>query len=69
MTTINCSLNCKHQKDGRCTLEDAASMLSVDTDCVFLAKPDKAGAQPLHSRLNDNYVIGNNNVIKSKGDV
>ena len=36
MTTINCSLNCKHQKDGRCTLEDAASdTLSVDTDCVF----------------------------------
>ena len=43
MTTINCSLNCKHQKDGRCTLEDAASdTLSVDTDCVFFEeKPDK----------------------------
>jgi hypothetical protein len=46
MTTINCSLNCKHQKDGRCTLEDAASdTLSVDTDCVFFEeKPDKAGS-------------------------
>jgi len=46
MTTINCSLNCKHQKDGSCILEDAASdTLSVDTDCVFFEeKHDKAGS-------------------------
>jgi hypothetical protein len=36
MTTINCSLNCKHQHDGKCMLDDAVSdTLSVDTDCVF----------------------------------
>jgi hypothetical protein len=46
MTTINCSLNCKHQKDGRCTREDAASdTLSVDTDCVFFEeKPGRTGS-------------------------
>lgn len=36
MTTINCSSNCKHQHDGKCTLENAFSnALSVETDCVF----------------------------------
>ncbi len=44
MTTINCSLNCKHQHDGKCMLEDAVSgTLSVDTDCVFFEeKPNKS---------------------------
>ncbi|HOQ08159.1 MAG TPA: hydroxymyristoyl-ACP dehydratase [Clostridiales bacterium] len=47
MTTINCSLNCRHQKDGRCTLEDAAcDTLSTDTDCVFFEeKTDRTGSQ------------------------
>jgi len=46
MTTINCSLNCKHQKDGRCMLEDAScDTLSTDTDCVFFEeKTDRAGS-------------------------
>jgi len=46
MTTINCSLNCIHQKDGRCMLEDASSdTLSLDTDCVFFEeRPNKAGS-------------------------
>ena len=36
MTTINCSSNCKHQYDGKCTLENVFSKaLSVKTDCVF----------------------------------
>lgn len=39
MTTINCSSNCKHQHDGKCTLENAFSKaLSVETDCVFFEK-------------------------------
>lgn len=43
MTTINCSSNCIHQQDGKCTLENAfAGTLAVDTDCVFFkGKPDK----------------------------
>src|SRR6266403_1371830 len=44
MTTINYYLNCIHQKDGRCMLEDASSdTLSLDTDCVFFEeRPNKA---------------------------
>ncbi len=43
MTTINCSSNCIHQQDGKCTLENAfAGTLAVDTDCVFFnERPDK----------------------------
>jgi len=36
MTTINCSLNCRHQHDGKCMLENAISdIMSTDTDCIF----------------------------------
>ncbi len=36
MTTINCSLKCKHQNDGRCLLENAVSKtLSAETDCTY----------------------------------
>jgi hypothetical protein len=36
MTTITCSSNCIHQKDGVCTLESAFSnSLSNETDCAF----------------------------------
>ena len=36
MTTINCSSDCKHQLDGKCTLENAISNASsAKTDCVF----------------------------------
>ncbi|MGE5613050.1 MAG: hypothetical protein ACM3XR_01465 [Bacillota bacterium] len=36
MTTINCASNCKHQHDGRCTLENAISeTISNVTDCVY----------------------------------
>lgn len=43
MTNINCSSNCKHQADGKCTLENAISeALSLETDCVYFEeKPDK----------------------------
>jgi hypothetical protein len=43
MTTINCSSNCKHQQDGKCTLENAFSnALSTHTDCAFFEeKPAK----------------------------
>jgi hypothetical protein len=44
MTTINCSSNCIHQQDGKCTLENASTgTLAVDADCVFFEeRPDKA---------------------------
>ena len=36
MTNINCSSNCKHQIDGKCTLDNATiNSLSAKTDCVF----------------------------------
>ena len=43
MTTINCSSNCKHQHDGKCTLESTFSTaLSAATDCAFFEeKPHK----------------------------
>ncbi|MEN6313421.1 MAG: hypothetical protein ABFD25_04140 [Clostridiaceae bacterium] len=39
MTTINCSSDCKHQHDGKCTYENACfKVLSVETDCIFYEK-------------------------------
>lgn len=36
MTNINCASNCKHQSDGKCTLDNATdNLLSAETDCVF----------------------------------
>lgn len=44
MTTINCSLKCKHQCDGKCTLEDAISqIMSAETDCVFFEERTNTG--------------------------
>ncbi|HHV28401.1 MAG TPA: hydroxymyristoyl-ACP dehydratase [Clostridium sp.] len=36
MTTINCSSNCVHQQDGKCTLDSVTkNSASVSPDCVF----------------------------------
>lgn len=36
MTTINCSSNCIHQKDGLCTLENAATNSSFTSiHCIY----------------------------------
>ncbi|MFZ5989136.1 MAG: hydroxymyristoyl-ACP dehydratase [Bacillota bacterium] len=36
MTTINCSSNCVHQQDGKCTLDNVTkNSTSVTSDCVF----------------------------------
>jgi|GEM_PF-765798 len=36
MTTINCSSNCIHQKDGKCMLNNTIiSSVSFTSDCVF----------------------------------
>lgn len=36
MTTINCSSNCVHQQDGKCTLDSVTkNSASVSSDCVF----------------------------------
>ena len=44
MTTINCSSNCRHQLDGKCTLENAISnTLSMDTGCVFFEEKNARG--------------------------
>ncbi|HBW26303.1 MAG TPA: hydroxymyristoyl-ACP dehydratase [Hungateiclostridium thermocellum] len=36
MTTINCSSNCVHQQDGKCTLDSVTKNSdSASPDCVF----------------------------------
>ena len=36
MTTINCSSNCIHQQDGKCTLDNVTkNPKSVLSDCIF----------------------------------
>lgn len=43
MTTINCSSNCIHQSDGKCTLDNTqTNNLSAVSDCVYYEeKPSK----------------------------
>ncbi|RCX20979.1 hypothetical protein DFR58_101183 [Anaerobacterium chartisolvens] len=42
MTTINCSSNCIHQVDGKCTMENTATnLVSISSDCVYF-QPRKA---------------------------
>ncbi|MCR4434982.1 MAG: hydroxymyristoyl-ACP dehydratase [Clostridiales bacterium] len=36
MTTINCSSNCIHQHDGKCTLDNTeANSVSTVSDCIY----------------------------------
>lgn len=48
MTTINCSFDCAHQKDGKCTLDNInANPVSSIRDCLFFQeRPPKLGVDP-----------------------
>ena len=37
MTTINCTLNCKHQKDGKCILDDAEYAENANDSCAYFS--------------------------------
>ncbi|MFA7637615.1 MAG: hypothetical protein WCX81_07615 [Monoglobales bacterium] len=37
MTTINCSLDCEHQKEGKCTLDDADKPGTISDLCVYFS--------------------------------
>lgn len=39
MTTINCSLNCIYQNDGKCNLDNTkSSSVSINTECVYYSE-------------------------------
>ena len=40
MTTINCALECKHQKDGKCTLDDAEGAGTLNESCAYFFPTD-----------------------------
>ncbi len=51
MTTINCSLSCIYQSDGKCTLDDVkASSVSAASECAFF--------NPLKMQNTDNKITG-----------
>lgn len=35
MTTINCALNCEHQRDGKCMLDAADKPGAVNESCAY----------------------------------
>ena len=37
MTTINCTLNCIHQKDGKCILDDAEEAGCSNDSCAYFS--------------------------------
>ena len=37
MTNINCALECEHQKDGKCTLDNADVVGTVDDSCAYFS--------------------------------
>lgn len=42
MTTINCSSNCIHQKDGKCSLDNVAmNSTLITTDCIYYEENTK----------------------------
>ena len=42
MTTINCSSNCIHQKDGKCFLDNVTmNSALITTDCIFYEEDPK----------------------------
>ena len=41
MTTINCALECKHQKDGKCMLDDAEEAGTVNESCAYFAPAEE----------------------------
>ncbi len=39
MTTINCSLNCMYQNDGKCTLDNTkVNPISSNSACVYFSE-------------------------------
>ena len=41
MTNINCSSNCKYQKDGNCCFESVtATTMSKDNECAYFSGKD-----------------------------
>ncbi len=65
MTTINCSLKCKHQHDGRCMLENAVSeTLSAETDCTYFEERlDKGCSAFSDKKQADDSTVSGNNII------
>lgn len=50
MTTINCSLNCIHQEDGKCSLDKiTVNTVSTGSDCVFYQ--EKALKPPIPDKI------------------
>ncbi len=50
MTTINCSLNCIYQNDGKCNLDNTkSSSVSMNTECVYFS--EKASEFPLGTTI------------------
>ena len=37
MTNINCALECEHQKDGKCTLDDADAVKTINESCAYFS--------------------------------
>ncbi len=37
MTTINCTLGCKYQKEGKCMLDDIESAGDGDEQCAYFS--------------------------------
>ena len=40
MTTINCALNCQYQKEGKCTLDNANEISTLNEACAYFSPPD-----------------------------
>lgn len=50
MTTINCSLNCKYQRDGQCNLDNLCSLpISSHPDCAYF-QPLECTSKKMHTR-------------------
>ena len=39
MTTINCVIDCKYQKDGKCTLDRTDSAGELNENCAYFSPP------------------------------
>ena len=41
MTNINCTLDCKHQKDGKCMLDNAEEAGTITESCFYFSQNTK----------------------------
>lgn len=49
MTNINCSANCVHEKNGKCTLNHVSitqSVMGHGTDCAYFSPREKSSDAP-----------------------